>query len=160
MKVSHPSRGAVRTSAVVVSIVYTPTALGIEQTQRRGRQGRCDIMHYHISVFGQYKGTWPYMEQGYRRILRKPKEVNFITVLRDPRAHLLSYYYYFLQPNTKVRQLPRSETICFCKKPTFSFISTLRESSLARLLTISAVRRSVFHCSRAWDGTRYPSGNS
>lgn len=89
----------------VVSFVSNPIATENEQTQRRGRQGRCDIMHYHMSVFGQYKGTWHDVEQAYRKILRDPEEVNFITVMREPRTHLLSYYYYFLQPDTQVRLL-------------------------------------------------------
>ncbi|CAM9489564.1 unnamed protein product [Scytosiphon promiscuus] len=79
-----------------------PLEEAVAQTRRKGRGGLCDIMHYHISVFGQYKGTWNDVEQAYRRILRHPDEVNFITVLREPRTHLLSYYYYFLQPETKV----------------------------------------------------------
>lgn len=59
-------------------------------------------MHYHMSVFGDYDGTWRQAEMRYREIMRDPLHVNFITVLREPRSHLLSYYYFYLQPNTKV----------------------------------------------------------
>ncbi len=72
------------------------------QTHVAGGKGRCDIMHYHLSAFGQYTGTWKNAEVAYRKILRDPEKVNFITVMREPRSHLLSYYYYFIQPSTKV----------------------------------------------------------
>lgn len=48
-----------------------------------------DIMHYHHSTFGQYDGTWEKAERDFRDILRDDKKVNFVTVVRDPRTHLL-----------------------------------------------------------------------
>lgn len=66
-------------------------------------KGRVDIMHYHMSVFGQLDGTWPQAEKHYRNIMKADAAVNFVTVVREPRQHLLSYYYYFMQPNTQVR---------------------------------------------------------
>ena len=46
-------------------------------------------MHYHMSVFGHYGGTWNEAEDYYRRIMRDSEKVNFITVMREPRNHLL-----------------------------------------------------------------------
>lgn len=59
-------------------------------------------MHYHISGRGQYDGTWSDALEYYRQIMRDPDNINFITMLREPRSHLLSYYYYYLEPETKV----------------------------------------------------------
>ncbi|CAB1115715.1 unnamed protein product [Ectocarpus sp. CCAP 1310/34] len=66
------------------------------ETKQNGQ--RVDLMHYHISPRGQYMGTWNEAVTHYRVIMRNPDDINFITVLREPRSHLLSYYYYFLQP--------------------------------------------------------------
>lgn len=60
-------------------------------------------MHYHISYTGQYRGTWSDALDCYKQIMRDPDNINFVTVLREPRAHLLSYYYYYMEPVTKVR---------------------------------------------------------
>ncbi|CAM9149828.1 unnamed protein product [Ectocarpus sp. 4 AP-2014] len=78
-----------------------PLREAVQQTEGRQGKGRCDIMHYHVSAFGQFEGSWRQAEQAYRRILRNTKAVNFVTVVREPRSHLLSYYYYFLQPQTQ-----------------------------------------------------------
>lgn len=48
-----------------------------------------DIMHYHISAAGRYGGTWSGAERAYRDIMRDPNNINFVTVLRDPRSHLI-----------------------------------------------------------------------
>eukprot|EP00903_Cladosiphon_okamuranus_P011858 g11139.t1 len=77
-----------------------PLIEAVHQTEWGGK-GRCDIMHYHISPFGQYDGTWEEAEQSYRKILRDSEPINFITVMREPRSHLLSYYSYYIQPQTK-----------------------------------------------------------
>ncbi|CAM9324747.1 unnamed protein product [Pylaiella littoralis] len=79
--------------------------------QTRDGKGRCDIMHYHISTFGEYDGSWEHAEQQYRQLMRDPAGIHFITVLREPRSHFLrwwvdmntrkSYYYYFMQPQTQ-----------------------------------------------------------
>ncbi|CAM9325575.1 unnamed protein product [Ectocarpus sp. 12 AP-2014] len=62
---------------------------------------RVDLMHYHISARGQYKGTWNKAVTYYRKIMRNPDDINFVTVLREPRSHLLSYYYYYIQPQNE-----------------------------------------------------------
>eukprot|EP00904_Undaria_pinnatifida_P012458 jgi/Undpi1/8342/HiC_scaffold_25.g10811.m1 len=59
-------------------------------TQTKQGKGRVDIMHYHMSVFGQYDGTWNEAEDYYRRIMRDSERVNFVSVVREPRNHLLS----------------------------------------------------------------------
>ncbi|CAN0014418.1 unnamed protein product [Ascophyllum nodosum] len=79
---------------------HSAIPLGEAVSQTNQGKGRVDIMHYHHSVFGQYDGTWKHADEAYRKIMRDPDNVKFVTVLREPRSHLLSYYYYFLQPNT------------------------------------------------------------
>lgn len=53
-------------------------------------------MHYHITVFGQYSGVWQDAEQQYRQLMRDPENVNFITIVREPRSHLLRYLVYLV----------------------------------------------------------------
>lgn len=48
-------------------------------------------MHYHITPKGQYAGTWSDAVKYYRGIMRHPNRINFVTVLREPRSHLLRY---------------------------------------------------------------------
>ncbi|CAM9489149.1 unnamed protein product, partial [Scytosiphon promiscuus] len=70
------------------------------QTQETGEL--VDIMHYHISLNGQYRGTWKEAAGYYRDIMRYPNRINFVTLLREPRSHLLSYYYYYIQPKNQL----------------------------------------------------------
>lgn len=51
-----------------------------------------DIMHYHISGHGKYQGNWSKAKRHYRDIMRDPDNINYVTVLRDPRSHLIRYY--------------------------------------------------------------------
>ncbi|CAN0386062.1 unnamed protein product, partial [Discosporangium mesarthrocarpum] len=60
---------------------------------------RVDLMHYHYAWNGFYKGTWQQAEENYGRIMADPDNINFVTVLREPVTHFLSYYYYFIQPS-------------------------------------------------------------
>lgn len=48
-------------------------------------------MHYHITANGHYKGSWSNAVKYYRRIMRHPDQINFVTALREPRSHLLRY---------------------------------------------------------------------
>lgn len=48
-------------------------------------------MHYHIAPNGHYKGSWNNAVKYYRRIMRHPDHINFVTALREPRSHLLRY---------------------------------------------------------------------
>ena len=61
-----------------------------------------DIMHYHHAWNGFYSGTWEEARSKYTTIMSDEEAVNFVTVLREPIAHYLSYYYYFLNPINKV----------------------------------------------------------
>ena len=53
-------------------------------------------MHYHHAWNGFYSGTWDEARSKYTKIMSDQEAVNFVTVLREPIAHYLSYYYYFL----------------------------------------------------------------
>lgn len=77
---------------------------GDDQTQETGQV--VDIMHYHISPSGQYWGTWSKAAEYYRDIMRYPNRINYITVLREPRSHLLRY----LRPG---RELSRCTVVVF-----------------------------------------------
>ncbi|CAN0338893.1 unnamed protein product [Pylaiella littoralis] len=55
-------------------------------------------MHYHHAWDGFYEGRWEEANAAYRKIMRNPSDVKFVTVVREPVSHYLSYYYYFLQP--------------------------------------------------------------
>lgn len=79
---ANSSRSPRRFLLAVTALVVTP-----EQTKQG--KGRVDIMHYHMSVFGQYDGTWNEAEDYYRRIMRDSERVNFVSVVREPRNHLL-----------------------------------------------------------------------
>lgn len=59
-------------------------------------------MHYHIAWDGFYKGSWTEARTKYGRIMQDNADVNFVTVLREPVSHYLSYYYYFINPLNKV----------------------------------------------------------
>lgn len=50
-----------------------------------------DIMHYHITPKGNYGGKWAQAEKYYRDIMRDPDNINFVTVLREPRSHVIRY---------------------------------------------------------------------
>ena len=71
------------------------------QIAKQGR--RVDIMHYHHAWNGFYSGTWDQAKAQYSKIMSDKEEVNYVTVLREPVAHYLSYYYYFLNPINKVK---------------------------------------------------------
>ncbi|CAM9255566.1 unnamed protein product, partial [Laminaria digitata] len=59
-----------------------------------------DVMHYHHAWDGFYDGGWGEAKAAYRKIMREPSDVKLVTVMREPVGHYLSYYYYFLQPET------------------------------------------------------------
>lgn len=66
-------------------------------------------MHYHHAWNGFYSGTWDQAKRKYSNIMSDQEAVNFVTVLREPVAHYLSYYYYFLNPVNGVRSC-----VCVC----------------------------------------------
>ncbi|CAM9856161.1 unnamed protein product, partial [Ectocarpus sp. 13 AM-2016] len=59
-----------------------------------------DLMHYHHAWDGFYEGSWAEAKAAYKKIMQDPTKVNLVTVMREPVAHYMSYYYYFLQPET------------------------------------------------------------
>lgn len=61
----------------------------ISQTRESGNV--MDVMHYEICGRGKFGGTWVEAENYYRDILRDPDNINFVTVLREPRSHLIRY---------------------------------------------------------------------
>lgn len=78
-----------------------PRSVFTAQIQTSGR--RVDVMHYHHAWDGFYGGEWNQARSAYQKIMRDPTAVNLVTVMREPVAHYLSYYYYFLQPQIGVR---------------------------------------------------------
>eukprot|EP00903_Cladosiphon_okamuranus_P020271 g18603.t1 len=79
---------------------YVDLDSATKQIAEQGR--RVDIMHYHHAWNGFYSGTWDQAKVKYSKIMSEEDDVNYVTVLREPVAHYLSYYYYFLNPINKV----------------------------------------------------------
>eukprot|EP00904_Undaria_pinnatifida_P003356 jgi/Undpi1/13020/HiC_scaffold_8.g02683.m1 len=77
-----------------------PIAQAAQKTQQSQRY--VDIMHYHIGEDGPLVGTWDEAKDLYKQILRDPDNINFITIFREPREHLLSYYTFFIEPITRL----------------------------------------------------------
>ena len=72
-------------------------------------------MHYHHAWNGFYSGTWDQAKAKYSKIMSDQEDVNYVTVLREPIAHYLSYYYYFLNPINKVNKKGvHCCCCCFC----------------------------------------------
>ena len=66
-------------------------ALSVDDQVQQGKLQRVDIMHYHISPKGHFQGNWPKARENYRRLMRHPDSINFITMMREPRSHFLRY---------------------------------------------------------------------
>ncbi|CAM9134852.1 unnamed protein product, partial [Ectocarpus sp. 8 AP-2014] len=63
--------------------------------------GRVDVMVYHVAKFDQFALSWDQNERLYRDIMRDPENINYVTIFRDPREQLVSFYYYFIEHKTK-----------------------------------------------------------
>ncbi|CAM9307103.1 unnamed protein product [Ectocarpus sp. 4 AP-2014] len=63
---------------------------------------RVDIMHYHIDTDTPRQERWGSAKEHYRDVMRYPDDINFITILRDPRDRLLSFYSFFVEFETGV----------------------------------------------------------
>lgn len=71
------------------------------QTKERGK--RVDVFHYHHVWDGYFKSTWGEARRLFGEIMAEPaSEINYVTVLRDPVEHWLSYFYFYFQPEMKV----------------------------------------------------------
>ncbi|CAM9404122.1 unnamed protein product [Ascophyllum nodosum] len=66
--------------------------------------GRVDMIHYHICgpLAGLHNRNREDIESGYKAIMRDPENINYITIIREPREHLLSFYCYFIEPFSKI----------------------------------------------------------
>lgn len=88
-------------SSKELAIELSTISLHTSQVQETGNP--VDIMHYHFSWDGFFEGSWRQAKNAYLKIMRDPSNMKLVTVLREPVSHYLSYYYYFLQPETRVR---------------------------------------------------------
>lgn len=59
-------------------------------------------MHYHYTPFGKYKHQWQYATAMYEQIMQERQKINYVTVVRSPRAHFLSFYYFYIKPKFQV----------------------------------------------------------
>lgn len=60
-------------------------------------------MHYHYTISGSFQRHWAEAASMYEKIMQENERINFITIVRNPRMHYLSYYYYYVQPEVQVR---------------------------------------------------------
>ena len=78
---------SVKSDGVVNGLISNLFVVRVNQVMKSGEL--VDIMHYHISARGRYHGRWFRAEQQYRDIMRDPDNVNFVTLIREPRSHLI-----------------------------------------------------------------------
>ncbi|CAM9372174.1 unnamed protein product [Ascophyllum nodosum] len=72
-----------------------------EKTRNRGK--RVDVFHYHVVWDGFLRMEWRKARSLFEEIMAEPaSSINYVTVLRDPVQHWLSYYYFYFQPEMKV----------------------------------------------------------
>lgn len=76
-------------------------------------------MHYHHAWNGFYSGTWDQAKDKYSKIMSDKADVNYVTVLREPVAHYLSYYYYFLNP---INKASRAHVFCMYSSRASPFV--------------------------------------
>lgn len=74
-------------------------------------------MHYHIGDAGPLVGTWDEAKDSYEQILRDPDNINYITIFREPREHLLSYYTFFIEPITRVSRVGLRTAVLAARLP-------------------------------------------
>lgn len=73
------------------------------RSQTRESQNRVDIMHYHIDTDTPKQERWAQAKTHYGDVMRDPDSINFITLFREPRDRLLSFYTFFVEFETLVR---------------------------------------------------------
>ncbi|CAM9664893.1 unnamed protein product [Scytosiphon promiscuus] len=77
-----------------------PIAVAAEKVRSSGQP--VDIMHYHIDTDTPQQERWWVAREQYRGVMRDPEDINFITLLREPRDRLLSFYTFFVEFETRV----------------------------------------------------------
>lgn len=92
------------TNTVATNINENDTTNYQRQIEESGE--RVDVMHYHYTVSGNFQGRWAHATAMYEKIMQEEERISYITVLRSPRSHFLSYYYYYVQPEVQVSQQP------------------------------------------------------
>lgn len=82
-----------------------------------------EIFHYHYVWDGYFKSTWDQAKKLFKRIMVDPSAdadaagggadggsgggTKFVTVLRDPVDHWLSYFYFYYEPEMKASSQSR-----------------------------------------------------
>lgn len=61
-----------------------------------------DIMHYHIDTPTPRQESWTLAKEHYKGVMRDPLHINFLTIFREPRDRLLSFYTFFVEFETFV----------------------------------------------------------
>lgn len=77
-----------------------PIAQAAEKT--RESEKRVDIMHYHIDTNTPKQERWSQAKARYGDVMRDPDGINFVTLFREPRDRLLSFYTFFVEFETRV----------------------------------------------------------
>eukprot|EP00752_Nemacystus_decipiens_P001803 g1742.t1 len=82
------------------------------ETEDSGK--RVEIFHYHYVWDGYFESTWDQAKKLFKNIMVEPSAdaaeggvgadsgTKFVTVLRDPEEHWLSYFYFYYEPEMKV----------------------------------------------------------
>lgn len=78
-------------TAFGVNVRPLSISLSVHDQVKKKKSQRVDIMHYHISPRGHLRYKWADAQESYRGIMRDPDNINFITVMREPRSHFLRY---------------------------------------------------------------------
>ena len=79
-------------------------------SQAKRTNQKFDLMHYHLDAKGKLRGTWKEAVTGYRKIMQDSNHIYWLTILREPREHLLSYYSYYFEPVLKVSEIDTNAT--------------------------------------------------
>ena len=70
---------------------YLHISLFVYDQVQNGRYQRVDIMHQYVSPNGHLDGHWADAKEKYRGVMRDPDNINFVTVMREPRSHFIRY---------------------------------------------------------------------
>lgn len=117
---------------------HTHTQTPARAKQTRANQTRFDIMHYHIDTTDTPKQEpWAKARELYKDVMRDPENINFITIFREPRDRLLSFYTFYVEFITSVSEESvqgssmdvctinaREDYSCACRNQFFCFDKT------------------------------------